>query len=142
MTAAAEPRSRLSAPRGGVLPNAGQPIEASGGNRPWRWYTRACPDRCGREGMSRYFAESEETWETFNASAEEFRDLGDRVLVLGRMRGRGRASGVEVDTEYAMVVEFRVGRVCRSRGYLDRGEALRAALEHAARPCELLREPA
>jgi ketosteroid isomerase-like protein len=61
----------------------------------------------GREGMARYFSEAEQTWASFSVSGEEFRDLGDRVLVLGRMKGRGRSSGVEVDTPYTMVVEFR-----------------------------------
>ncbi|MHB8234092.1 MAG: nuclear transport factor 2 family protein [Solirubrobacteraceae bacterium] len=81
----------------------------------------------GREGMARYFSEAEETWESFCVSGEEFRDLGGRVLVLGRMEGRGRSSGVVVDTPYTMIVEFRDGKVSRSRAYLDHAEALRAA---------------
>lgn len=81
----------------------------------------------GREGMARYFAEAEETWEELNVSGDEFRDLGDRVLVLGRMEGRGRSSGVAVDTPYTMVVDFRDGKVSRTRAYLDHAEALRAA---------------
>jgi ketosteroid isomerase-like protein len=81
----------------------------------------------GREGMARYFSEAEETWRELNISAEEFRDLGDTVLVLGRMEGRGRSSGVRVDTPYTMIVEFREGKVSRSRAYLDHAEALRAA---------------
>jgi ketosteroid isomerase-like protein len=80
----------------------------------------------GREGMVRYFSEAEETWQYFSVSGEEFRDLGDRVLVVGRMEGRGRGSGVKVDTSYTMVVEFREGKVARSRAYLDHGDALRA----------------
>jgi uncharacterized protein len=81
----------------------------------------------GREGLARYFRESEETWSELNVSAEEFRDLGDTVLVLGRMEGRGRSSGVRVDTPYTMIVEFREGKISRSRAYLDHDEALRAA---------------
>jgi ketosteroid isomerase-like protein len=81
----------------------------------------------GREGMARYFAEAKETWEYLSVSGEEFRDLGDKVLVVGRMEGRGRSSGVEVDTPYSMVVDFRDGKVVRSRAFLDHDEALRAA---------------
>jgi ketosteroid isomerase-like protein len=81
----------------------------------------------GLEGMARYFSEAEETWKYFSVSGEEFRDLGDRVLVVGRMEGRGRSSGVELDTAYTMLVEFREGKVARSRAYLDHAEALRAA---------------
>lgn len=81
----------------------------------------------GREGLARYFSEAEETWSELNVSGEEFHDLGDRVLVLGRMEGQGRTSGVRVDTPYTMIVEFREGKVSRSRAYLDHAEALRAA---------------
>lgn len=81
----------------------------------------------GREGMARYFSEAEETWQCFSVSGEEFRDLGESVLVVGRMEGRGRSSGVEVNTPYTMIVEFRDGKVARSRAYLDHAEALRAA---------------
>ena len=81
----------------------------------------------GREGVARYFSEAEEIWEELSVTGDEFRDLGDRVLVLGRMEGRGRSSGVEVDTAYTMIVEFRAGRVSRTRAYLDHAEALRAA---------------
>jgi len=81
----------------------------------------------GRAGMIKYFSEAEQTWEALSVSADEYRDLGDRVLVLGRLEGRGRSSGVEVDTPYTMVLEFRDRKVSRSRAYLDHGEALRAA---------------
>jgi ketosteroid isomerase-like protein len=97
----------------------------------------------GREGMARYFAEAEQTWESFSVTGEEFRDLDDRVLVLGRMEGRGRSSGVEVDTPYTMIVEFHEGKVSRSRAYLDHAEALRAAgLSAAPDPVESIRREA
>jgi len=67
------------------------------------------------------------TWEALRAVAEEFRDLGDRVLVLGRMEGRGTGSGVPVGAPLGMVFDFRGGKVSRARTYLDHGEALRAA---------------
>lgn len=59
--------------------------------------------------------------------AEEFRDLGDRVLVLGRMEGRGRGSGVPVDAPLGFIYDFRGIKVSRARVYLNHGEALRAA---------------
>jgi ketosteroid isomerase-like protein len=58
--------------------------------------------------------------------AEEIRDLGDRVLVLGRIEGRGRGSGVPVDAPLGFVVNVRGGKMSRTRGYVDHGEALRA----------------
>ncbi|HEY4897723.1 MAG TPA: nuclear transport factor 2 family protein [Solirubrobacteraceae bacterium] len=52
-----------------------------------------------REGIEAYFRDSGETWEDLRdvRSMSEFRDLGDRVLVLSRFAGRGRSSGVSVD---------------------------------------------
>lgn len=81
----------------------------------------------GREGIESYFAESRDTWEELNVRVDELRDLGDRVLVLGRAEGRGRGSGVEVDAPLGFVVEFRGGKISYVRTYLDHDESLRAA---------------
>jgi ketosteroid isomerase-like protein len=81
----------------------------------------------GREEFAAYVREAEATWEYLRSTPEEFRDLGDRVLMLGRMEGRGRASGVQVDTPVAEILDFRNGRLARDRVFLDHEEALRAA---------------
>ncbi len=81
----------------------------------------------GREGLETWFVEARDTWEWFRALADEFRDLGDRVLVLGRIEARGRGSGVQLDAPAGMLFEFRGGKISRDRTYLDHGEALRAA---------------
>jgi ketosteroid isomerase-like protein len=49
------------------------------------------------------------------------------VLVLGRLKGRGKASGVPVDTPYAGIFEFRGDRIWRYRVYFDHAEGMRAA---------------
>ncbi len=81
----------------------------------------------GRKGMATFIAEVGETWERFSVLTDEFRDIGNRVLVLCRIEGRGRGSGVQVDAPGGMVFEFHAGKISRGWGYLDRGEALRAA---------------
>jgi ketosteroid isomerase-like protein len=81
----------------------------------------------GRAGMESYLAELRGTWQELSLAVEEFRDLGDRVVILGRVRGRGRGSGAAVEATLGGVLDFRDGRVWRSRNYLDHGEALRAA---------------
>jgi uncharacterized protein len=81
----------------------------------------------GREGMERYFADAADTWEEFRSVADEFRDLDDRVLALGRMEGRGKGSGAPVDAPFGVVFHFRGDKVSHARSYLDQGEALRAA---------------
>src|SRR6266480_3331617 len=81
----------------------------------------------GREGIEMLFGEIHDTWEEQLVIADESRDLGDRVLVLGRIVGRGRASGIPVETPGATITDFRDGKMARVRTYLDHGEALRAA---------------
>jgi ketosteroid isomerase-like protein len=81
----------------------------------------------GRNGIETYFQAAMDTWEEVRVVADEFRDLGQRVLMLGRVEGRGRGSGVEVDAPHAVVWDFRDGKISRTRAYFDPREALRAA---------------
>jgi ketosteroid isomerase-like protein len=81
----------------------------------------------GREGVERFAAAISEVWEELQVIAEEFRDLGDCVLVLGRQVGRGRGSGAQVDAPLAAIFDFRGDRIWRLRGYVDRAEGLRTA---------------
>ena len=81
----------------------------------------------GEAGIREFFRDVALSWESFQFKATDVRDLGDRVLVLGDVRGCGRASGVEVDDRWAWIVEVNAGRAVRVRGFLDQGEALEAA---------------
>jgi ketosteroid isomerase-like protein len=81
----------------------------------------------GREGVERFVVDTRENWEELQIIAEEFRDLGDRVLVLGRMKGRGKGSGVPVDQPFVSILDFRGDRIWRSQVYLDHVEGLEAA---------------
>jgi ketosteroid isomerase-like protein len=81
----------------------------------------------GREEFEAYVLELEETWEYLRADMEEFRDLGDRVLLLGHMEGRGRASRAPVATQVAEIMDFEDGKLSRDRVFLDHDEAFRAA---------------
>jgi ketosteroid isomerase-like protein len=81
----------------------------------------------GREGVEEFAADTRENWEEMQTVPEEFRDLGDRVLLLGRMQGRGKGSGAQVDAPIANILDFRGGRIWRSRVYFDRAEAVLAA---------------
>ena len=87
----------------------------------------ASADFRGREGIERFYAMLSESWEEFRSVVDDYRDLGDRVLCLGRNTARGKGSGVTVDAPTAAVLDFRDGKVSRIRLYLDQSEALRAA---------------
>ena len=81
----------------------------------------------GREGIETLLGNIGDTFEEYRVVADEVRDLGDRVLMLARVEGRGRGSGVKVDTPYGTISDFRGGKISRIRTYLDHGETLRAA---------------
>jgi ketosteroid isomerase-like protein len=81
----------------------------------------------GREGLDNYYESLDAVWEHVRVFGGEWRDLGDSVLWLGQMEGRGRVSGAVVRSPAASLYEFREGRISRLRSFLDHDEALRAA---------------
>jgi hypothetical protein len=54
-------------------------------------------------------------------------DQGDQVVAIGRLRTRGRASGLVTEAPLGYVTDFRNGIATRIRTYLDPSEALEAA---------------
>jgi ketosteroid isomerase-like protein len=81
----------------------------------------------GRDGIDTYFGRMEEAWDEFLTLADEYRDLGDRVLLQGRLEGRGRMSGVLLSVPLDILFDLRDGRISRMHSFLDREEALRTA---------------
>jgi hypothetical protein len=81
----------------------------------------------GARGVEKFAADVSDNWEELQIVPEQFRDLGDRVLVLGKMKGRGKGSGVPVDQPFVNILDFRGERIWRNRADLDRAEGLRAA---------------
>ena len=81
----------------------------------------------GREGVETYFGRLASAWDEFLFLAEEFRDLADVVLVLGRLEGRGRGGGVPVDSPVGAVWDLRGGKIWRLRAYLDHAKAREVA---------------
>jgi uncharacterized protein len=95
----------------------------------WPALTRAYEGGCyrGRDGVERFIADTSENWEELQIVPDEFRDLGDRVFSLGRLKGRGKGSRAPVEQPYATIVDFRGERISRVRAYFDRADGLRAA---------------
>ena len=82
----------------------------------------------GHEGVREYLRDLDEAFAEFQiAEISEIRDLGERVLAVGQLRGRGRDSGAEVESPVAYVVEFKNGRIIRMDDFFDPKEALEAA---------------
>jgi ketosteroid isomerase-like protein len=57
----------------------------------------------GHDGLRRFVAEIVEEWEEVSFEVDEIRGAGEQVVALGRVRARGRASGVERDVSLVLV---------------------------------------
>jgi ketosteroid isomerase-like protein len=79
----------------------------------------------GAEGLARYFRDAD-VWELLNLEAEEFRDLGDEVLVVGVFHARGGGSGMEIHVPYYSAFFTSGGKLARVLSYRTEDEALKA----------------
>jgi ketosteroid isomerase-like protein len=80
----------------------------------------------GVEGAREFMDTWLEAWEDWQLEVEELLDAGDHVVALLRQRGRSKATGLQVDMEFAQVWTFRDGVQARMRMFTSRGEALEA----------------
>jgi ketosteroid isomerase-like protein len=86
----------------------------------------------GTEAVFRGHAELRRFWDEFHSvwdltiEVSEVRDLGGTVVALGRIRTRGRASGIDLERPVAYVGEFDGGLIRRLRAYQDQDQALEA----------------
>ncbi|HWG09103.1 MAG TPA: nuclear transport factor 2 family protein [Solirubrobacteraceae bacterium] len=91
-----------------------------GGPEPGTWNGIAEMNASVRAFMS--------AWEDYGIQGQEYRDLDDeRVLVLVRLSGRGKASGLEIEetqADGAEVWHVRDGKVIRLVLYWHRDQAL------------------
>jgi ketosteroid isomerase-like protein len=83
-------------------------------------------DYRGHSGYFRWLEDWAAAWQSFSLDPREFIDAGDSVLVVVRLRARGRGSGVEVDREDGLVYTLRDGMIVRLDYYGSKVEALDA----------------
>src|SRR5438309_150664 len=81
----------------------------------------------GHEGVRRWFNDVYSDWTEFCPELRTFDELGDSLLVEGRIRARGRVSGVELDTAIWWRCTFRDGRILCMDAFREPGDAHRAA---------------
>ena len=81
----------------------------------------------GRDEFRAFFRRWFGAWDELNIDVRRFIDLGERVVVLMRLSGRGKGSGVPATLDAADVVTVEDGTLTRLVGYLDHREALEAA---------------
>ena len=82
----------------------------------------------GHKGARTVWGEDRgEAWERLTNRPEEFRDLGESVLVLGHLDLTARTTGIAFSQEVGEVFDFRAGKIVRIRDFLTHAEALEAA---------------
>jgi ketosteroid isomerase-like protein len=80
----------------------------------------------GPSGVERSIRKWWDAWAEIAMDLEETIDLGDRVVLAGRVQARGHDSDVTVEAPFGGVYEFRAGKVLRVEILGSRDEALEA----------------
>lgn len=80
----------------------------------------------GIEAVERYIRSFAKHWEQIRFEPQEYIDAGDQVVVVARLIGEGKKSGVEVTRTWAYVWTVRGRKALNMVGYADRAEALKA----------------
>ena len=82
----------------------------------------------GHDGFRRWMTEIDDQFEVWHSFVDEFRDAPeDRLLGLGTVHLRGRASGVEFDQPMAWLLTFAGDQAIEMRTIPDHAQALEAA---------------
>lgn len=82
----------------------------------------------GRDGMRRYWDEVQEAWERFAPELDDVLDCGGgRLVTPSTVRGRARASGIELEAHGAMLWTLRDGKIVSGKLFQTVEEALEAA---------------
>jgi uncharacterized protein len=81
----------------------------------------------GHEGLRELLADFDQDWEYVQMDPEDFQGVDDSVVVLGRLRARSRASGMDLDVPMGFVWTLRDGKVVEGRTFSDPADAMRAA---------------
>jgi ketosteroid isomerase-like protein len=83
------------------------------------------------DGMRRYWDDLREAFDWFRPEIEEVIDCGDgRLVTPTTVRGRARASGIELEARGAVLWVVRDGKILRGKLF----QTTEQALEAAARP--------
>ncbi len=87
----------------------------------------------GREAFAKYLIGWLDSFDQYAIEPIEYLDLGEYVVVVGRITARGSGSGAEIAGEDAWLYRFRDGLVIEYRECGTRERALEAAATRAQR---------
>ena len=81
----------------------------------------------GKDALRAHVQDWLDTFDDFRQEPIEVIDAEDKVILVIRITGRAKLSGVDTELTYAAVYTIRDGRVAVGREYFTRAEALQAA---------------
>jgi ketosteroid isomerase-like protein len=81
----------------------------------------------GPEALLEWLDDGDDAFDDFSVELLEIETHGDHLVVPMRQRGRGKASGAEVDSQITHVWTLRDGRPERLQSFADHDDALRYA---------------
>ena len=81
----------------------------------------------GIEQANAFLREWAGAWEDWQTEILSLQERGDKVVAIVRQHGRAKATGLEVDMQFAQVWTFRDGKATRMDMYNDPAQALEAA---------------
>jgi ketosteroid isomerase-like protein len=79
----------------------------------------------GPEALLEWLDEGDDAFDDFAVDLLEVEDLAGHVVVSMRQRGRGKASGAEVDNRFTHVWTLRDGRAIRLQSFAQHDDAVR-----------------
>ena len=80
----------------------------------------------GHDGLCRWFRELHDLYDDLDTEILEVQDLGEQLVVVFVISGRGSSSGIVNENTLAQVVTVRRGKVSKTRDYRSRADALEA----------------
>jgi ketosteroid isomerase-like protein len=81
----------------------------------------------GPDAWQQYFEAMESVWDDWHVGLDEIHDGGETGVVgIFTLVGTGRSSGIRAEQTMGIVYEFRDGKMCRARSYIDPSAALAA----------------
>ena len=72
---------------------------------------RGLPDHWRQGTTQRYFEQLDEAWTGLRIEVEDYREVGERVVALGMLRGAGMYSRIDVVSEFATVFVIRNSQI-------------------------------
>lgn len=80
----------------------------------------------GHDGTRRYMTDLADAWEIARAEIDDALGIGDVAVLVGRIRYRGKGSGVASASSAGWMLRFRNGQVLRFRAFREPAQALEA----------------